>query len=217
MNRSSTLADERKRKRLLSRDEEGQLLAACGERTSTYKRRGREVSAQDKGTRRRHLRPLIICLIDTAMRCGEALKLKWDDLDFDPRRITVQEFNTKTLSERAAPISERLARELAHLYPLTSARPDRLVFGIKSNFKRSFANACVKASIDGLRIHDLRRTAATRLVRGGMPIEEVSRILGHTSIQTTYRYIGVDNDTVARAAAIINTLNQEAEDAETIH
>jgi integrase len=114
-------------------------------------------------------------------------------------------------------VSERLARELAKLYPATSRRGDRLVFGLTSNFRTSFRSACAHAGVRGLRVHDLRRTAATRLVRGGMPIEEVSRILGHKDIQTTFRYIGVDDDTVSRAAAIIDELNREAEELETVN
>lgn len=215
------MADERGRRRMLSREDESRLLTACGERETTYERRRGEkvttVTMHDRGRGRSHLRALLVCLLDTAMRAGEALKLTWDDIPLDGRRATVQEFNTKTLSERAAPVSERLARELAKLYPVTSKRRDRLVFGLTSNFRTSFASACAHASITGLRVHDLRRTAATRLVRGGMPIEEVSRILGHKDIQTTYRYIGVDDDTVSRAAAIIDELNREAEEMETVN
>jgi integrase len=215
------MADERGRRRILSREEESRLLTACGERETTYKRGGRfggrEFTMRDRGLARGHLRSLLVCLLDTAMRAGEALKLTWDDIPLDGRRATVQEFNTKTLSERAAPVSERLARELAGIYPVTSKRPDRLVFGLKSNFRTSFESACRHAGITGLRVHDLRRTAATRLVRGGMPIEEVSRILGHKDIQTTFRYIGVDDDTVSRAAAIIDGLNREAEEAEMVN
>lgn len=214
-------ADERGRRRILSREEESRLLTACGERETTYERRraGKlvEVTMRDKGAARGHLRPLLVCLIDTAMRAGEAMKLTWDDIPLDGRRATVQEFNTKTLRERSAPVSERLARELERLHPLTSARRDRLVFGLTNNFKKSFAGACRHAGIEGLRVHDLRRTAATRLVRGGMPIEEVARILGHTNVQTTYRYIGVDDDTVSRAAAIINQMNTDAEELETVN
>lgn len=211
-------ADERGRRRILSREEESRLLLACGAREKTYncRRGGRvvEVTMRDQGLRRGHLRALLICLLDTAMRAGEALKLTWDDLNLSGRHATVQEFNTKTLRERSAPVSERLARELAGLHPVTSARRDRLVFGLTNNFRTSFRSACRAAGIAGLRVHDLRRTAATRLVRGGMAIEEVSRILGHTNIQTTYRYIGVDDETVARAAAIIDGLNREAAAAE---
>lgn len=78
-----------KRKRVLESEEEILLLTACD-------------------GPREHLRPIIICAIDTGMRRGEIFKLKWSDLYWDgekfniaeKRKATVREFNTKTLRER---------------------------------------------------------------------------------------------------------------------
>ena len=47
-----SLADERKRERILTRDEERRLLEACGPREMVYTRRGKKVTAQDSGVRR---------------------------------------------------------------------------------------------------------------------------------------------------------------------
>lgn len=44
------------------------------------------------------------------------------------------------------------------------------------------------ANINGLRFHDLRHTAATRMVESGVSIVVVSRILGHADLKTTMRY-----------------------------
>lgn len=184
-------ADERKRRRVMSYEEEARLLEQCV-------------------GRREHLRLVVIALVDTAMRAGEAFKLKVADLNFDPRDITIQEFNTKTLTERSAPITTRLAREMRTWFEQRELKPGDLVFYFKS-VKRSFVGACRAAGIEDLRIKDLRRTAATRLVRGGMPIEEVSRILGHTDISMTYEYIGVDRKTTQRAADILDEMLRRAE------
>lgn len=185
-------ADERKRRRVMSYEEEARLLAQC------------------EG-RREHLRLVIIALADTAMRAGEAFKLRVSDLNFDPRDITIQEFNTKTLTERSAPITARLAREMRAWFEQRELKPGDPVFHFAS-VKRSFAGACRAAGIEDLRIKDLRRTAATRLVRGGMVIEEVSRILGHTDISMTYEYIGVDRQTTPRAADILDEMLRQAEE-----
>lgn len=42
--------------------------------------------------------------------------------------------------------------------------------------------------VGNVRIHDLRHTYASRLLRAGVPLVEVSRLLGHASVQTTMRY-----------------------------
>ena len=55
-----SLADETKRDKLLAREEEERLLAACAERSG-------------------HLRATIIGAIDTALRKSELLQLKWGD------------------------------------------------------------------------------------------------------------------------------------------
>lgn len=174
-------SDETKRTRVLSRDEEELLLDACDENRST-------------------LKPIIICAIDTGMRRGEIFSLRWRDVDLKTGFINIQAMNTKTLRSRAIPITPRLRAEL-------ETRPNRgktqRVFGITDTVKRSWATAKRVAGIADLRFHDLRHTCATRLVQGGMPIAEVSRILGHSNITTTFRYSNVDHTTFERMLAIL--------------
>ena len=55
-------------------------------------------------------------------------------------------------------------------------------------FRTSFENACKKAGIKNLSFHTLRHTFATRLVLSGVDIVTVSKLLGHSKIQTTMRY-----------------------------
>lgn len=50
------------------------------------------------------------------------------------------------------------------------------------------------APIAGLAPHDLRRTFAKLAHKGGAPIEQIQQSLGHASVQTTERYLGVELD-----------------------
>lgn len=175
-------SDETKRTRVLTRDEEELLLDACDENRSK-------------------LRPIIICALDTGMRRGEIFTLKWRDLDLANRRITVQALNTKVLQSRTLPISARL---LAELEKLPNRGKNQRVFGIRDTVKRSWATAKRIAGIKDLKFHDLRHTFATRMVQAGMPLAEVSRLLGHTNIATTFRYSNVDDTTLDRATAILD-------------
>jgi len=204
-----SLADERKRERILTRDEERSLLEACGARTMNYIRQGKQVTAKDSGARREHLRAIIICALDTGMRQGEMLKMRWRDVDFDNGIITVAAFNTKTMRERTLSMTARLSRELERLYRQSPKRPDDLVFGITDNVKHGFNTVRHAAGLDDLRFHDLRHTAATRLVGAHISLSEVGRVLGHTQANTTYRYVNANVETARRAAAALDAFNEE--------
>lgn len=190
-------ADEKPRDRILSRDEEQKLLAVCVEQ-------------------RAHIRPIIICALDTGMRRGEILKLKWSDVDLPNRTIHIQAFNTKTMRERDVPITRRLEAELNALWERSAKQSHRLVFGVTDNFKKAFTTACRLAGIKDFVFRDCRHAAATRMIEGGMPRELVGRILGHTQAQTTFRYINLTSDAVERAEAILNTWNETSND-ETVN
>ncbi|HLL73587.1 MAG TPA: site-specific integrase [Pyrinomonadaceae bacterium] len=185
-------ADEVIRKRLLTFEEEARLYEQCT-------------------GKRAHLRAIIMCALDTAMREGEIFKLRVSDVR--DRQIVVRQENTKTLRERVVPVSRRLQNEIDRLLERKLNRPDDLLFGV-TTVKRSFAGACRDAGIEGLRFHDLRRTAATRLHRGvpesniqGMPIAEIARLLGHAQITTTFRYLAADDSTITHAADLIDQIN----------
>lgn len=185
-----TAADERKRERILSREEETRLLAACVDE-------------------RAHLKPILVCALDTGMRKGELLKLRWRDVDFDNRLITVAAFNTKTMRERQVSMTTRLSLELEKLYGQSPKHADGLVFGIRDNVKRAFASVRRAAGLEDVRFHDLRHTAATRLVGARLPLSEVGRVLGHTQPVTTYRYVNANVDTARRAAAALDAFHAE--------
>lgn len=182
-------ADEVHRDRLLSSSEEERLLAACT-------------------SRRTHLRPLIIAALDTACRRGELLQLKWSDVDLANRAIRIRATTTKTQRARAVPISSRLLEELKVLQK--SAEDESLVFGVKTDVKRSFTAACLAADIQDFHFHDCRHTAITRMIQAGMAPMQVMKISGHTQMSTFARYVNADGDAVKRAAAAIDAFHAAA-------
>ncbi|MGE0883118.1 MAG: tyrosine-type recombinase/integrase [Blastocatellales bacterium] len=181
-------ADETHRERVLTFAEEKQLLAAC--ETST----------------RKHLRPLLIAAVDTGMRRGELLKLKWRNVDFAARSIEIEAFNTKTARARTVAMTARLAAELKLIWENSPQDLDALVFGIADNIKKSFASACKAAKIAEFRFHDLRHTAITRMIEAGMQPAEVMRVSGHTTPAMLWRYLNANADTARRAADALDAL-----------
>ena len=71
------------------------------------------------------------------------------------------------------------------------------------NLRKSWIRICKRAKIDGVRIHDLRHTAASIGVASGLTLPLIGRLLGHSQAQTTQRYAHVDNDPALIAANII--------------
>src|SRR5436190_5179879 len=90
-------AAETERDRVLSFGEERRLFEVCV-------------------GKRRHLKPLLICALDTAMRRGEIFKMKWKDVDFDTNEISIPQTNTKTEESRTVGITPRLKYELEQLW-----------------------------------------------------------------------------------------------------
>lgn len=191
-------ADETKRERVLSHDEERRLLEACLLRDAN----GRQ--------RRLHLRALIICALDTALRKGEMLKLIWRDVNFATRIITIRAMNCKTARARTVAMTPRLYEELERLWRGAEFSLESSVFGIKDNVKNSFTAACKDAGIEGFRFHDCRHTAITRMVAAGVAPMEIMKVSGHTQITTFARYVNPTEQAVKKAAEALAAFNATA-------
>ncbi|MDQ3012056.1 MAG: site-specific integrase, partial [Acidobacteriota bacterium] len=167
-------ADENRRDRVLSADEELRLLAVCG-----------------ADSPRAHLRPILVCALDAAMRRGEILKLIWSDVHLDAGMIVLRSETTKTARGRIVPITSRLKAELEGLRDAANGAVSNngRVFGIVNDVKRSFGTACRLAGIADLHLHDLRHTATTRLVSAGINPALAMKITGHDQASTFQRYL----------------------------
>lgn len=166
----------------------------------------------------------------TGMRRGEALAVRWVDVDLDAGTLAV----TGTLGrgggtlERTSPKSARSRRTLA-LTPgvvavLRRQRVEQLEAKMRAgsrwsdsgfvftteigtpieprNVLREFVAAVDRAGIDGdgVGLHTLRHSAATAMLDAGVPLHVVSRILGHSSVAITGDTYGHAGDARQRDA-----------------
>lgn len=180
-------AHDQERQRILTRDEEKALLAACDT------------------PKRKHIIAIVIAALDTGGRRGELLRLRWRDLDFASGRITLN--GTKTEQVRVVGMTPRLQRELIRLREERKPAAADRVFGV-GDIKRAFTAARVAAKISGLRFHDLRHTFATRLIEGDVPIATVARLLGHSDVKMSYRYVNLTEDSVERAVTALGAVTE---------
>lgn len=150
------------------------------------------------------LRTIILTALDTGMRLNELLSLLREDLDFDNFRLRVK---GKGGRERLIPMSIELRRILyrhtaknaiAQRTASPGLRMPQLVFCTiqgrqlsKRNLLRDFKEAAGALGITGIRcsLHTCRHTFAVNYLRAGGNLYYLQRILGHSSISTTERYL----------------------------
>lgn len=202
--------DETQRMRILTHEEERQLLLACGERMVTYVRKGRKVTAKDSGKRRAHLRSVIILSIDTAARHGEEFQLRRCDVYLEDRIIIIQSWISKTGKERIVPITDRLYAELLKLLAAIPNHPEARLIP-HQGVKRAFRNACLAAGIHDYRWHDNRHTGTMRMLDAIRDQTKVMKITGHTSLKTFLRYVNMNREIAQEAGRMMNERRAELE------
>ncbi|HEC64360.1 MAG TPA: site-specific integrase [bacterium] len=135
-----------------------------------------------------HLKPIVTVALNTGMRKEEILSLKWKDVDFRSRIISI--LDTKNGESREIPINDSIYRTLL----VAKKLPDSPWVFCKSNGKRygnvrkAFEGARKRAGIVDFRFHDLRHTFASHLVMAGVDLRTVQELLGHKSFEMTLRY-----------------------------
>jgi integrase len=70
--------------------------------------------------------------------------------------------------------------------------------------KEAFYFAMKRAGIEGARFHDLRRTFATQLMEGGIAMGKIARLLGHSSVITTERYLVYGDENLLECVSVVN-------------
>jgi integrase len=155
------------RTRVLSNDEERRLLAAVS----------------PVGRRNPEMLPLVQLALQTAMRRGELLALRWEHVDLAGQTAYLP--TSKNGYPRLVPLSSAAVSVLAFL----TNRLDGKVFSIAAQtVAAAFTRATTRAGIKGLRFHDLRHTATSRMADKLPNVIELAAVTGHRSIQMLKRY-----------------------------
>ncbi|MHB8311071.1 site-specific integrase [Metallibacterium sp.] len=172
----------RARDRRLVGDELKRLLEALGDRAGTVKG-ARRTGAYRVGTRNPWMRPLVQLAIETAMRQGEPLALRWENVDLTAQTAHLDD--TKNGEARTVPLPSRAVAVLEAL-PRTD---DPRVFPITSQaVKLAWKRACKRAGIEELHFHDLRHEAASRIAERLPNLIELAAVTGHKDLRMLTRY-----------------------------
>lgn len=167
---------------------------------------------------------LYLVALNTGMRWGELLALKWDAIYFgqsvDQAMITVKRSycnaskqireTTKSHKVRYVGMNTVLYRALKEAYERRDPKTD-LVFHTKigsplrvANFnRRYFWRDVEEAHVSKIRFHDLRHTYASHFMMNGGNIYDLQKILGHSDVQTTMRYVHLAKEHILSKAALV--------------
>lgn len=153
-----------------------------------------------------HWRPLVMLLVATGLRWGEAIGLRVGRVDLlakRPKLRVVEHLHElagagelvftspkSAKSRRTVSFTMQVALVLAPL--VAGKEADELVFQSPTgkpvrtrNFRRIWVKACEAAGLAGTRVHDTRQTHAAILIAANRPLSGISRRLGHSSIAVT--------------------------------
>jgi len=140
------------------------------------------------------LQSFIALAVETAMRRGELVALDWTRIDLQ-RRVAVLT-TSKNGHGRRVPLSSAAVRVLEAMPRPICGGP---VFTQHADaISGAFIDACKRAGIEGLRLHDLRGEAVSRLFERGLDMNSVKSISGHKSgVFLRYMRVG-DTEELAR-------------------
>ena len=158
--------ERNQRDRRLSKEEETRLLQECSPK----------------------MKNIILFALETAMRQGEIVNLKWKDVDYKRKIVLVR--NAKNGEDRYVPLSPKAIEILLNIKRNNKViHIDNSVFGTTTRaIKQAFARAKKRARIEDLRFHDLRHEAISRWAERGMDILELAQISGHKDLKMLKRY-----------------------------
>jgi len=148
----------------------------------------------------------------TGMRHGEIVRIRWDEIDFNNRRIYVGKAKA---GQREQPIPPSLVEKLnaerkqrtdrdGWLFPTNrkdAKGPHR------STMAEQFRRAVYRAKLDPKKVtpHVLRHTAITALVKAGVDLPTIQKVSGHKTLAMVLRYTHLSDDHIDQAVANLDT------------
>lgn len=155
------------RDRRLASEAFEKLLAACEQSRNTW------------------LKPAVLISVETAMRQGELLALRWENVNLEKRVAFL--LMTKNGAARAVPLS---SRAVALLEALPRSIDGRVLPLEKQGLHAVFTTACKRANISDFHWHDLRHESLSRFAeRGDLSVLELAAISGHKTLRMMQMYV----------------------------
>lgn len=138
-------------------------------------------------------------LIFTGCRRDEILNLHWDQIDFNNAMMTLPETKTGSrvvyLSAPAFEVLSSLPRQKKNPHVIVGQSDGKRLV----NLRKVWLRICKVARLKGVRVHDLRHSFASVGAAGGVPLQMIGKLLGHSKSSTTEKYTHLAADPLRAA------------------
>ncbi len=179
------------RVRYLTDEERSNLLSACMQSKNKF------------------LYSIVVLALSTGMRLREALYLKWSDIDFERKRMILNE--TKNEERRSASLTGLAFDLMKELSEEKKSVESVFVFPSKFNkgktpvdIRKAWLNALKAANIEDFRFHDNRHSTASYLAMNSASLAEIAEVLGQKTLQMVKRYAHLSEQHTANVVASMN-------------
>ena len=185
-----------------------------------------------KNAKRYRYAPMFVFILNTGLRIGECVAVKWSDIDFGSKMLTVRHgatvYKDRTTNTKVQVISTTKTDKGVRCVPLNNTALKMLMemkyrnqrLGLVCDYcfpsykcrdlnirsaQDTFRSICEDIGVEHKGLHSLRHTFGSILIRNGVDIKVVSEILGHTSVKFTYdKYIHVINEQKMKAVQMFD-------------
>lgn len=141
------------------------------------------------------LKYAILVALNTGMRRGEILSLRWENVNLERNFITVTALDSKSKRIRRIPINSDLRKLIVKLKMARNGNRYVLQNPLTRkpflDFARSWKTLLAETGIDGVRFHDCRHTFASHFLMNGGDLYTLKELLGHKELNTTARYLTI--------------------------
>lgn len=212
------IKEDNTRIRYLLAEEETALLKVISERDQTLRNKResanmhREVRGYELFPSFEEMRfvdyvePIIVTAMFTGLRRGELFALKWEDISFANRYLTVKATSAKSKKSRVVPLNDTVFAILSewrkqnptaiHVFISKQDRP-------LTDIKKPWLRLVEQAGLKDFNFHDLRHHFASKLVMAGVDLNTVRELLGHSDLKMTLRYAHLAPEHKAAAVNLI--------------
>jgi len=161
-----------------------------------------------------HVKPLILLSINTGCRRGELFDLTWSNVNLDRRILTVTGATAKSRRTRHIPLNREATSVLLN-WRAQSEDTSGLVFVNEQGERFDRANSSwrrllAQAQITEFRWHDMRHHFASRLAMGGVDLNTIRELLGHSDYTMTLRYAHLAPEFKLKAVEVLDEAREAA-------